>query len=121
QLQQAKRYLEEIEEIKNNFLSLISHDLKTPIAKIQAVADRLLSTLHDEKLSQDLKTVKSSSQDLHRYIQSILQVIRVESTDFQARKAPSDINEIVSKAVDDLMPLAKEKNLTLTHNLEPMF
>lgn len=121
QLQQEKRYLEEIEEIKNNFLSLISHDLKTPIAKIQAVADRLLNTIHDEKLSQDLKTVKSSSQDLYRYIQSILQVIRVESTDFHARKQPSDINEIILKVIDDLMPLAKEKQITLTCTLEPMF
>ncbi len=121
QLQQEKRYLEEIEEIKNNFLSLISHDLKTPIAKIQAVADRLLASFQDEKLNQDLKTVKSSSQDLYRYIQSILQVIRVESTDFHARKQPTDINEIIIKVIEDLMPLANEKKISLTQKLEPMF
>lgn len=120
-LQQEKRYLEEIEEIKNNFLSLISHDLKTPIAKIQAVADRLLLIPQEEKVSTDLKTVKNASQDLHRYIQTLLQVARVESTDFHARKAPADINEIITKVIEDLMPLAREKNITIEHNLEPMF
>lgn len=120
-LQQEKRYLKEIEEIKNNFLSLVSHDLKTPIAKIQAVADRLLTTEKEEKLSTELKVVKSASQDLHRYIQSLLQVIRVESTDFRARKAPADINELLNKAVEELRPLAKEKNIALLEDLEPMF
>lgn len=120
-LQQEKKYLEEIEEIKNNFLSLVSHDLKTPIAKIQAVADRILSQLHDEKITQDMKVVKSASQDLHRYIQSLLQVARVESTDFQARRIPADINELIVKAIEDLKVLADEKNIELTSHLEPMF
>lgn len=120
-LQQEKRYLKEIEEIKNNFLSLVSHDLKTPIAKIQAVADRLLTSEKDEKLNTELKVVKSASQDLHRYIQSLLQVIRVESTDFRARKTPADINELLNKVVEELLPLAKEKNIALLEDLEPMF
>jgi two-component system phosphate regulon sensor histidine kinase PhoR len=120
-LQQEKRYLKEIEELKSNFLSLVSHDLKTPIAKIQAVADRLLTTESKPEIVEDAKIVKRSSQELFRYIQSLLQVTRVESTHFEIRKSPVDVNELIQKAVEDLKPIAKEKQISLTENLEPLF
>src|SRR5690606_36176596 len=42
QLEKEREFLISVEELKNNFLSLISHDLKTPIAKIQAICDRMM-------------------------------------------------------------------------------
>jgi two-component system phosphate regulon sensor histidine kinase PhoR len=120
-LEQEKSYLFELEQLKNNFISLISHDLKTPIAKIQGIADRMLQTTSDTKIKQDLDIVKNSSQDLYRYIQSILQITRVESSDFKIRKEATDINELVEKTIVQLMPLAYEKNITITTKLEPMF
>jgi two-component system phosphate regulon sensor histidine kinase PhoR len=120
-LQQEQRYLSEIEQLKTNFVSMMSHDLKTPIAKIQAICDRLLSSAHDPHLANDLKTLRRSSDDLHRYIQSILQVTRVEAKDFKINKEVTDINENIERVVQLLMPLAAEKNIRLTTKLEPMF
>lgn len=120
-LEQEKSYLFELEQLKNNFISLISHDLKTPIAKIQGITTRLMQTEVEPSMRKDLETVQSSSQDLYRYIQSILQVTRVESSDFKIRKEASDINLIIEKVVDQLKPLAYEKNIQITLKLEPMF
>jgi two-component system, OmpR family, phosphate regulon sensor histidine kinase PhoR len=120
-LEQEKSYLFELEQLKNNFISLISHDLKTPIAKIQGITTRLLQNSQDETLKNDLVTVQNSSQDLFRYIQSILQVTRVESSDFKLRKEAVDINQIIEKVTDQLMPLAYEKNIKVGLKLEPMF
>lgn len=72
-LEQEQVYLSEIEQLKTNFVSMMSHDLKTPIAKIQAICDRLLATHPDSELVVDLRSLRRSSDDLHRYIQSILQ------------------------------------------------
>jgi two-component system phosphate regulon sensor histidine kinase PhoR len=120
-LEQEKSYLFELEQLKNNFISLISHDLKTPIAKIQGITTRLLQTEVKTEVKKDLETVQSSSQDLYRYIQSILQVTRVESSDFKIKKEAADINLIIEKVVDQLRPLAFEKNIKITLKLEPMF
>lgn len=120
-LEQEKSYLFELEQLKNNFISLISHDLKTPIAKIQGIADRMIQNSNDEKVTKDLEIVKNSSQDLYRYIQSILQITRVESSDFKIKKEATDINEIIEKTVSELMPLAYEKSMTIKTTLEPMF
>ncbi len=121
-LQQQQSYLAELEQLKNNFVSLISHDLKTPIAKIQAVLDRVISqgTLNTE-LRTDLLSLKDYSEELNRYIQSILKVLRVESRDFKILKETADINGIIENVVERLSPLARSKKIEISQVLEPMF
>lgn len=120
-LEQERLYLDEIEQLKTNFVSMMSHDLKTPIAKIQAICDRLLAAMQSEEMAQDLKTLRKSSDELHRYIQSILQVTKVEAKDFKIQIEPMDINEQIERVVSRIAPLAREKNVSLTSRLEPMF
>lgn len=120
-LQQEQRYLQELEQLKNNFVSLISHDLKTPIAKIQAVLSRLKSQHPDETLARDLQSLHDSSEELNKYIQSILKVLRVESRDFKLNREVADINEVIEEALAQLRPLAAEKRISIRSELEPMF
>ncbi len=120
-LQQEQQYLAELEQLKNNFVSLISHDLKTPIAKIQAIVDRLMTQHQDNELGQDLKSLRSFSDELNRYIQSILKVLRVESRDFKINTDVADINEVIEEALQQLRPLAREKGIQVHTSLEPMF
>ncbi len=121
-LQQEQRYISELEQLKNNFVSLISHDLKTPIAKIQAVIDRLIS---QENLTNDLQAdfsnLKVYADELNRYIQSILKVLRVESKDFKINKETADINGVIENVIVRTEPLAKSKSIRIELKLEPMF
>lgn len=120
-LEQEQVYLKEIEQLKTNFVSMMSHDLKTPIAKIQAICDRLLATHPDSELVVDLRSLRRSSDDLHRYIQSILQVTKVEAKAFKISKEVTDINEDIEKVMLRIAPLAQEKKIWLKSDLEPMF
>ncbi|MBC7419675.1 MAG: CHASE2 domain-containing protein [Bdellovibrio sp.] len=121
-LQQEQSYLAELEQLKNNFVSLISHDLKTPIAKIQAVLDRMITQGSlTREAHEDLFSLKNYSEELNRYIQSILKVLRVESREFKILKETADINGIIETVVERLKPLAESKNIQLEVNLEPMF
>lgn len=120
-LEQEKKLLSELDQLRNNFVSLISHDLKTPIAKIQAICDRLLSGQVAEETRDGLQSVRKESVELHRYIQSILQVSRLESSQVQVRKEATDLNEVVEKVVGQLKSLAQDKRQDLHVDLEPMF
>lgn len=121
-LKQDQNYLAELEQLKNNFVSLISHDLKTPIAKIQAVLDRVLSQGPlTAELQTDLLSLKDYSEELNRYIQSILKVLRVESREFKILKETADINGIIENVITRLQPLAHSKKIRIETELEPMF
>ncbi len=120
-LQQETTLLSELDQLRNNFISLISHDLKTPIAKIQAICDRLLTRTLEEEVKDGLQNLRKESVELHRYIQSILQISRLEASDSQLRREAADINELVERVVLQLQPLAQDKRQTLVTRLEPIF
>ncbi len=121
-LKQEQHSLAELEQLKNNFVSLISHDLKTPIAKIQAVLDRVITQNEfSGELQTDLLSLKDYSEELNRYIQSILKVLRVESREFKILKETADINGIIENVIDRLKPLAFSKKIKIETELEPMF
>lgn len=120
-LEQDRKAAEELEQLKTNFVSMMSHDLKTPIAKIQAICDRLLSRGIEGEVADDLKNLRRSSDDLHRYIRSILQVTKIEAREFAITREPVDVNEAIERVLNRLRPLASEKQLQITAELEPLF
>ena len=120
-LEQETDLLSELDQLRNNFVSLISHDLKTPIAKIQAICDRLLSGQIADELRDGLNAVRKESVELHRYIQSILQISRLESNKIQLRKEATDLNEVVEKVVGQVLPLSADKRQQVDVELEPLF
>lgn len=121
QLEREKLMLSELDQLKNNFVSLISHDLKTPIAKIQAICDRLLASHPEATTKEGLLSLRKESQELHRYIQSILQISRVESSQLQIHREPMDLNALVENVFDQVSPIIRDKNQRLIKELEPMF
>jgi len=117
-------YLSEVESLKNNFLSLISHDLKNPLAKIQGITDRLLSAKENttiETLNQDLESIKRTSEELRQYIGSILQLTRVEARNIKLTKEVCDINTVVDEVVYRVAPVAAQKGIEIKKHLEPIF
>lgn len=120
-LEQDRKAAEELEQLKTNFVSMMSHDLKTPIAKIQAICDRLLSKGSEGEIADDLRNLRRSSDDLHRYIRSILQVTKIEAREFAITREPVDVNEAIARVLSRLRPLASEKQLQITAELEPLF
>jgi signal transduction histidine kinase len=120
-LEEETRLLSQLDQLRNNFVSLISHDLKTPIAKIQAICDRLLAGHVDQEVGDGLRSLRKESMELHRYIQSILQISRLESNKVQVRKEATDLNEVVEKVIAQLQPLSSDKRQEIHADLEPMF
>lgn len=119
-LLREQKYLSDLEQLKNNFVSLISHDLKTPISKIQSVVERNL--IEKKSLSEsELQDIRTYTDELNRYIQSILKVLRVESKDFKINRESVDINEIIFTVAERIRPLALVKNIKIELQLEPIF
>jgi len=121
-LEKEQAYQQEIDEMKSNFMNLFSHDLKTPIAKIVGQVDILEGQIASpEKLKDGFAKVRRYSNELNQYVKNILKISQIESDRFQLKREPCDINDIIAEALRILTPLAEEKSIQITSELEPLF
>lgn len=120
---EKNKLLVQVEELKTNFLSMMSHDLKTPLARIQGMADVVLSDTQSLSLKQKnaLETIRKSADELIEFISSILNLGRIESKDLKLNLKSKDPNQIVEEVIQKYEFLANTKNIQIQKELEPMF
>jgi signal transduction histidine kinase len=120
---QRNKILSQVEELKSNFLSMMSHDIKTPLARIQGMVDviRRDSQPLGEQQKSALDSIKQSANDLTHFISSLLDVGRVESQGINLHKSSKDINGLLGEVIEKVEFLAREKNITIETEFEPMF
>jgi signal transduction histidine kinase len=120
---QRNKLLTQVEELKTNFLSMMSHDLKTPIARIQGMAELALREPQPLTKNQKeaLNTILQSSEELGSFIGSILDLSRIESKEVKLKKSSRDINTLLEEVIKKYEFNAKVKNITIKSQLEPLF
>lgn len=120
---QRNKLLTQVEELKSNFLRMMSHDLKTPLARIQGMAEIMLKDQAPLSPSQRdaLVTINRSSEELSEFIGSILNLGRIESKDIKLQFKSKDINSLLAEVLRKLDYLAQKKNITILTEFEPMF
>lgn len=120
--QQKTEFMSQLEQLKSNFLSLVSHDLKTPIARIQGNAELLLrdDTLA-ERAKKNLSAIIATTEQMSDYVEAVLDLTRIESAKVPVVKVSRDINETIREVIEEKRFLAQEKNIELREDLEPLF
>jgi len=122
--QRKHALLIQVEELKTNFLSLVTHDLKTPVARIQGLAEVLLRKSSDRLIDKDKETLShiiDSTDELNRFITSILELNKVESNRLQLHLESKDINQLIERAVEGFRAQSRARQIKITANLEPLF
>ncbi|MDO9182833.1 MAG: CHASE2 domain-containing protein [Bacteriovorax sp.] len=121
-IQEEAKILKKVEKLKQNFLSLMSHDLKTPVAKIAGVADNLY---HQNSGSPDIREksqlIIDSTKELNKFISSILDLTKIESSNFGLNKISRDVNSLIEIVVKDLAFGASQKNVVIKEDLAPLY
>ncbi len=120
---QKNKLLSQVEELKTNFISMMSHDLKTPIARIQGMTDVILSdqVALSSQQREAVDTIKHSADDLLKFINSILNYGRIESEGVRLNLQSKDLNNILNEVIRKHEFLAKLKRIQINPELEPLF
>lgn len=120
---QKNKLLRQVEELKTNFISMMSHDLKTPIARIQGMTEVILK--EDIPLSsvqrEAVDTIRGSSNDLLKFINAILQYGQIESQGVELHKQAKDINQLLLDVIKKHEFLAQVKKIKIIQKLDPLF
>jgi signal transduction histidine kinase len=122
--QRKNDILLQVEELKRNFMSLVTHDLKTPVARIQGLAETLLRRSGEVMTSadaQNLEHIIYSTEELNRFISGILELSRIESNRLHLNIESKDINRLIERALELFEPQAIARQIKITTQLEPLF
>ncbi len=122
--QQKNEILMQVEEMKTNFLRLVTHDLKTPVARIQGLAEMILrkstARLEDHE-QQNLRQIMKSTDELNHFITSVLELTKVESNRVSLNLESKDVNQVIEKIIERFDAQSKNLEVTLKTELEPLF
>lgn len=120
---QKNRLLTQVEELKSNFLRMMSHDLRTPLARIQGMANVVLSdaTPLSDTQRRAVETIYRSSEELADFIGSILNLGRIESKEIKLQLKSRDINSLLRDVIRKSEFLARKRGLEIRTEFEPMF
>lgn len=121
-IQEETKLLKQVDNLKQNFISLMSHDLKTPVAKIAGIAD-ILKIKYDNTPDQRnmLDNIVNSTKELNSFITSILDLTKIESQNLSINKESKDINKIIEGIVEKLRFEANQKQMHLEQELSPLY
>lgn len=121
-IQEEAKLLKQVDNLKQNFISLMSHDLKTPVAKIAGIADILRQQYNntpDQK--QLLDNVVQATKELNSFITSILDLTKIESQNLTLRKESKDINKLIEGIVEKLRFEASAQEMEIETDLAPLY
>jgi signal transduction histidine kinase len=93
--------LKEIDKLKDEFINIAAHELRTPIQPIIGLSGILRSQIKDSKQQEFLDVIVRSAKRLQRLSEDILDVTRIESHNLMLRKEKFNLNEIISNTISD--------------------
>lgn len=109
--------LKEIDQLKSEFVSLASHQLRTPLSSIKWFAE-LLNGNNMGQLNADqkdcLKQIIESNDRMIKLVNDLLNISHIESANkFNIKKAPTNLVKIIRSIIKEQTPLAKAKGLNI--------
>ncbi|MBI1903539.1 MAG: PAS domain S-box protein [Planctomycetia bacterium] len=105
------------------FVSAVSHEMKTPLAGIKAYTEMLAEgEAEDEKTREEfLNVIQSQADRLQRLVDNLLNLARVESGVVKVNKQNLSLNALLEEAVNIVRPTAEEKGIDLSVELSPLY
>ncbi|MEI6040197.1 MAG: ATP-binding protein [Candidatus Berkelbacteria bacterium] len=120
--------IQEIDKLKDEFISMVSHELKTPLATVKGYLDMMLQGLTgkiDEKAKEHLLKIFANVQRLDVLINELLDVSRLEQDRMQFDMQPVNMKQVMDDVLTEISDQAKNKGLTIEHTppaqLPPVF
>ncbi len=120
ELQRRNAELAEADRRKDEFLAMLGHELRNPLAAIRNALHLMhLLTLPDPNLQEARDLIERQAAHLTRLVDDLLDVSRITTGKIQLRKTSADLAAILHRAIESTRPLIEANRHTLTLALHP--
>ncbi len=108
---------EEIDRMRKEFLSNVSHELKTPLALIQGYAEGLQECINDDEESRDFycEVIMDEADKMNQMVKKLLTLNQLEFGNDTLTMERFDLTELVKGVVTSSGILLKQKDITVTY------
>lgn len=122
ELKRSKKDLEDQINQKNQFFSILAHDLRNPLNGFITMTDLIGQKYMDlsmAKLIGMISKLNSSAKELNELLSNLLNWSRVRTGQIELNKVDQSIRDVVTKVVSLLTPQADSKNISISTSIKP--
>jgi PAS domain S-box-containing protein len=119
QLAERNAQLEQADRLKDELISVVSHDLRTPLTSIMGYLELAAEEDDPDDRSEYLAVAQRNATRLHRLVDDLLFVSRVESGRAGLELEEHDVCRLVRDAVENALPVASSREITLSSSCDP--
>jgi len=120
-LRQQNIELKKLDKVKNDFITMAAHELKTPLISISGYTDYILMKHRSQlnlEITHDLLTVQKNVNRLEVLMDQLLDVLKIDENELKLQKELVNVSKIINDCLDELSYLINEKNLEIILNIE---
>lgn len=88
--------------MQKEFINVAAHELRTPVQPIIGLTGDLYSRVQDRQLKEKLEVIFRNAKRLHRLVEDILDVTRIESNSLNIRRERFNLKEVVLNVINDI-------------------
>lgn len=124
QLEKDIRKKEEIDEMRKEFLSNVSHELKTPIALIQGYAEGLIDNVNDDPESRSFyaEVIADEAKKMNVMVQKLISLNRLEFSNDPVEMECFDLTALIKGVLQSSRLVIEQKGVKVKlHQTEPLF
>jgi signal transduction histidine kinase len=113
---QAELIQRDVARMKASFLSMITHELRSPLNSINGYLDLALEGIAGELNQQQrefMQRARAGSEHLYALIEDLLLISRADAGQLRLNREVTNLSEIVANAVEDLQLIAKDNEITM--------
>ena len=123
-LKRIQRELEEADRQKNEFLAMLAHELRNPLAPVRNAAELLVRASHmDSRTQSAVAMIQRQVSHLTRLVDDLLDVARITRGQIELKLSPIELAPVVAMALEAVEPFMKERQhrVSVTYPTEPLY
>ena len=117
---ETKRLREEKDLMERNFITFVSHEMRSPLVVIRQYIEAL-NTIAGERFDQDIREIiercRKRIQNLEEMVEHWLDISRIENGTLAQQKVSLSLADIISRSVEEMTPVCRKRGISLETNI----